>query len=232
MDIRIVLVEPEHEGNIGSVARLIKNFGLNELWLINPKTEVGKEARVYAVHAKEIIENAVIVNELNEALYGINFVIGTTAIFAKSTSNFLRVSITPEELAKKAILIKGKMALLFGRESKGLSNDELNKCDSIVTIPTNPLYKTLNIATASAIILYELWKTIVKHPKGYFEEASRENRLRLIKLFDQFSVYSLPSYKRKLATRAFQNIISRAFISKREATLIIGVLRKIGQRIS
>lgn len=124
------------------------------------------------------------------------------------------------------------MALLFGRESKGLSNDELNKCDSIVTIPTNPLYKTLNIATASAIILYELWKAKVKHPKGYFEEASRENRLRLIKLFDQFSEYSLPPYKRKIATKAFQNIISRAFISKREATLIIGVLRKIGKSIS
>jgi len=231
MDVRVVLVEPEREGNIGSVARLVKNFGLDELWLVNPKPELGIEAKAYAAHAKEVLERVAITTELDKAFDGVSFVVGTTAIHAKRPSNILRISITPEELAKKAVAIKGKMALLLGRESKGLSNEELNKCDIVVTIPSSPLYRTLNVASASAIILYELWKAKAEHPRGYFEEADQENRMRLTRLFDQFSRESgLPAYKRRLATKAFHNVISRAFISKREATLMMGVFRKICQR--
>lgn len=227
MDIRVVLVEPEHEGNIGSVARLAKNFGVNDFWIVNPKTELGIESRIYAVHAKDLIEKAVIVKRLDESFYRVSFIVGTTAIFAKKTSNVLRMPITPEELGRRALAIKGKIALLLGRESKGLSNDELDKCDVIVTIPSSPLYSTLNIASASAIILYELWKAKVQSPRGYFVEAGQEERLRLLSFFDELSEASnLPIFKRRLATKAFHNVISRAFISKREATLMMGVLRK------
>lgn len=231
MNVRVVLAEPEHEGNIGSVARLAKNFGVKELWIINPKTELGVESRIYAVHAKELVENAVIVRSLEEACHEASFIVGTTAIFAKKTSNVLRMPITPAELGVRAVAIKGKIALLLGRESKGLSNHELDKCDVIVTIPTSPLYRTLNVASASAIILYELWKAKIQSPRGYFEEASQDERLRLVGFFDELSEESnLPIFKRRLATKAFHNVISRAFISKREATLMMGVLRKTSKK--
>jgi TrmH family RNA methyltransferase len=227
MDLRIVLVEPKYERNIGSIARLVKNFGFNKLWLVTSRLDLGSDAKIYAAHAKDIINNAVIVKDLDEAFQGVNYIVGTTAIVAKKSSNVLRQTITPEELANRIVAINGKIALLFGRESNGLPNDVLNKCNIIVTIPANPLYRTLNIASASAIILYELWKAQIDHPRGCFEGASKEHINRLIQLFNRLSHQSgLPAYKCRLATRAFQNIVSRAFISKREATLMLGVLRK------
>lgn len=230
MNVRVVLVGPEHEGNIGSIARLVKNFGFHELWLVDPKTELGMEAEAYAAHAKDVLARVVIVPDLNMAFDGVSFIVGTTAVHAKKSSNVFRISVTPEELARKAVAIKGTIALLFGRESKGLSNEELSRCDVVVSIPSSPLYRTLNVASASAIMLYELWKAKTGHPRGYFVEASRENILWLTKFFDQFSQESsLPAHKHNLATKAFHNVISRAFVSKREATLMMGVFRKTRQ---
>jgi tRNA/rRNA methyltransferase len=227
MEVRVILVEPEHDGNVGSIARIAKNFGVKELWIVNPKAEIGSESRVYAVHARNLIDEAAIVKNLEEACHDASFIVGSTAIVAKKTSNVLRMPITPEELGVQAAQIKGKIALLLGRESKGLSNNELDICDVIVTIPTSHLYRTLNIASASAIILYELWKAKAKSPRGYFEEAGQEEKARLLGFFDEISMQSyLPAYKRKLATKAFHNVISRAFISKREATLMMGALRR------
>lgn len=227
MNVRVVLVRPEHGGNIGSIARLVKNFGFHDLWLVNPQVELGYEAEAYASHAKDVLDRAVIVSNLDKACEGVSFIVGTTAVHAKRTSNVFRISVTPEELAKKAVAIRGTIALLFGRESKGLSNEELSRCDVVVSIPSSPLYRTLNIASASAILLYELWKAKAGGSRGCFEEASRDSLLWLIRLFDQFSQESsLPAHKRGLATKAFQNVVSRAFISKREATLMMGVFRR------
>lgn len=233
LDIRVILVEPEHEGNIGAIARLMMNFGLGELVIVHPKVQLGDETRAYASHAQEIITEAVIVNDLKTALVGVSYSIGTTAISAKKPGNLLRTTITPEEVAKILSLIKGKVALLFGRESKGLSNKELTTCDIIVTIPSNPQYKTLNIAAASALIFYELWKSKSKYQRGYIEEANLETRMRLIDLFDKLLERNvLPSYKKRLTRTAFKNIIARAYISKREATLIIGALRQTLEKIT
>jgi TrmH family RNA methyltransferase len=233
LDTRVILVEPEHEGNIGAIARLMMNFGLSELFIVNPMVKLGDETRAYASHAQEIITEAVIVNEINVALTGVNYSIGTTSISAKKPGNLLRTTITPEELAKTMYLINGKVALIFGRESKGLSNMELAKCDIIVTIPSSPKYKTLNIASASALIFYELWKSKTKYQRGYVEEANSQNRERLVDLFDKILENNgSPSHKKRLTSKAFKNIIARAFISKREATLIIGVLRQTIDNLS
>jgi len=231
MDIRIVLVEPEREGNVGSIARLMKNFGLRELWLVNPKAEIGGEARAFASHAQTILAEAHFVEGLDEALNGVNYVVGTTSISAKRSSNLMRTSVTPQEFAETVEVVTGKTALLLGRESTGLSNSELAKCDVVVTIPTSPAYRTLNVASASAIIFYELWKTRMVNRRGYVEEASSEYRERLLMLFDQLCQRSsLPVHKERLVGEAFRNVIGRAFISKREATLIIGTLREFLQR--
>lgn len=227
--ISIVIVEPEHEGNIGSIARLMKNFGLKELWLVNPKIQIGKEAFSLASHANDVLENAKIVNDLDTALSNVGSIIGTTSIYAKSSTNLLRANVSPQELAKTIYTVKGKVAILFGRESTGLSNEELTKCDILVTIPTSPYYRTLNVASASAIIFYELWKTKSKFKRGFVEEASREHRERLQSYFEKICQLSPPSHKARLASKAFKNLTSRGFISRREATLMLGVFRQLLQ---
>lgn len=233
MIVRVVLVEPEHEGNIGGVARLMKNFGFRELFLVKPKVRLGHEAMSYACHAQEILSNAVIVDDLHGALETIDYIVGTTSIIAKRSSNLWRMAITPEELAKDLCSVKGKVALLFGKESQGLSNLELKQCDLVVSIPSHPLYRTLNLASASAIVFYELWKAEEGCGQGYFETADKENRARLKFLFDEILEKNrLPTHRQKLTSRAFKNVISRSFISKREATLITGILRRILERLS
>ncbi len=228
MDVRVVFVGPEVEGNIGSMARLMKNFGLSELWLINPKTEIGAEAHAFASHAQDILENMVIADSLDEAFSDVSYVVGTTSIPAERFANVRRTPITPQEFAQTVRTVGGKVALLFGREGTGLSNEELAKCDVVVTIPAHHTYRTLNVASASAIIFYELWKARFGNRRGYVEEASREHRERLAMLFDQMCHRAkLPENKERLTRKAFRNIIGRAFISKREATLIIGVFREL-----
>lgn len=224
----MVLVEPEYEANLGSVARAMKNFGLNELWLANPRVELGPEARRYAAHAQDVMEDIVVAESLDEALGGIGSVVGTTATHGRRAMNVRRTAITPEEFAKRAISTSGKVALLLGRESTGLTNDELSRCDFVVTIPASDEYGVLNIAVASAIIFYELFKAQNEvGRRGYVEEADRDLKERLVDLFDHLSLkVGLPAHKRRLAKRAFRNIISRAFVSKREATLLMGVFRR------
>lgn len=229
--MKVVFIEPEHEGNIGSIARLMKNFELSEFWLVAPKVNIGDEARALASHAQDIIASLVIVDNLDKALSEVSYVVGTTSILPKRSSNIRRTSITPQELAYIVCAIKGKVALLLGRESTGLSNEELAKCDIIVTIPSNPMYRTLNVALASAIIFYELWKVKLTNRRGYVEEADREYRERLQMLFSQIcQKANLPTHKERLVKEAFRNVTSRAFISKREATLLIGAFREFFQR--
>lgn len=228
LKLRVILLEPEYEGNIGSIARAMKNFGLNELWIVNPKTDIGDESIAFAMHAKDILNNAKIVKEIGLALKGCSYVAGTTSISARRPGNLLRIAITPEVFAKSVLKSKGKIGLIFGRESKGLSNEELSICDLVVTIPANSRYKTLNIANASTIIFYELFKTRRNKTQVSRLESSSEDRNRLLKLFNYITTKTdMSENRKKLANRAFSNIISRSIASSREVTLMIGVLRKI-----
>lgn len=223
--IRVVLVEPESEGNIGSVARAMMNFGLQDLWLVNPKAKIGAEALAYSAHAGDIVRNAKIAQTLDDALVNVGYVIGTSAIFARSPSNLLRAAITPRELATKLSDSSDCIALLFGRESAGLNNRELERCDLLISIPASPEYPVLNVATAASIIFYELHQT--KSAPPLVAASTREDRERLVSLFEQAcDVADVPAHRKRLAVRAFRAIVSRAFISQRESTLLLGVLRR------
>jgi TrmH family RNA methyltransferase len=228
LKLRVILLEPEYEGNIGSIARAMKNFGLNELWVVNPKTDIGNESIAFAMHAKDILNNARIVKKIELALKGCSYVAGTTSISAKRPGNLLRIAITPEVFAESILESKGKIGIVFGRESKGLSNEELSMCDLVVTIPANPRYKTLNIANASTIIFYELFKVRRSKTKISRLKSNPEDRKRLLKLFNHIITKTdMSENRKKLANMAFSNIISRSIASSREVTLMIGVFRKI-----
>jgi len=224
LSVRVILMEPEKAGNIGSVSRSMKNFDLEDLWIVNPKAPLDGEARAYAMGGLTVLSSARIVKVLDDALKGVHLVVGTSSVTAKSPTNLSRISTTPELLAKKIASAKGKVGIVFGRESSGLSNEEVEKCDFMVNIPANREYNVLNIATAASIVFYEIFQT---RTKGKIELASGITKRRLMNQFDQLTKHcNIQPHRRRLARRAFRNVLSRSFIAKREASLILGVFRK------
>lgn len=225
LPVRVILLEPEKAGNIGSVARAMKNFGLDNLWIVNPKTSLDSDAKAFAMHGLDVLNSARIVQKIPEALKRVDMVVGTSSVAATSASNLSRVSITPAEFADRLRAFKGNVAIVFGRESSGLSNVEVEACDFMVTIPASRDYNVLNIATAASIIFYEMFKqSITRRSLELASEAAKE---RLILQFDRLvQACEVQRHRRRLAQRAFRNVISRSFISKREASLLLGVFRK------
>jgi TrmH family RNA methyltransferase len=226
LKLKVVSTEPEQEGNVGSVARLMKNFGFNDLWIVNPKCQLNAKAVALASRANDVLNSARIVKTLQEAISDCDVVIGTTSLSARRPSNLLRTAVPPDGIARELVNSKSKIALVLGRESSGLSNVELNQCDFVVTIPSSKEYRALNVSTACAILLYELSKNM--HYSGV--SVTPADRLARKTLLDNFSKLSqaacVPEYRRKLAERAFRNLVSRQFISKREALLLTGTFRR------
>jgi len=169
-NISVVFVEPETPGNIGFIARTMKNFGLKKLILINP-CELDEEAYLYAMHATDILENSITFKSLNDMLdkLPVDFLVGTTGIPGGSYK-LERLPLRPEQFAK-ALNTNAKIAILFGREGNGLTNEEILECDIIVSIPTSQEYPIMNVSHAAAIIFYEIFKEREYKPKG-IEEAS------------------------------------------------------------
>ena len=220
----MVFVEPETPGNVGALARVMANFGLKELVLVNPcEIREDGEARALAMHAWSIVANARRMS-FEEAIEGFDNIIGTTARIA-SDMNTTRAYMTPRELAKAMKEFEGDICIVFGRESSGLTNEELRKCDMVVHIPCSPEYPTLNITHAAAIIFYELF-TEKRNPYRLGNPRQKEE---VIRLFEELA-YSLNLRNPENAVKQFRNVISRAFISGSEARGIAGVLSRALRR--
>lgn len=153
-NIRFVLVETTHPGNIGAVARAMKTMGLSGLHLVRPKSSVSAEAVARASGADDLLETARVHGDLVDALRGCRLVIGSSARLR--TVEWPLVE--PRECAQRLLAEAGQgdVALVLGRESSGLSNKELARCHYLVHIPTNPAFSSLNLAAAAQIFAYEL----------------------------------------------------------------------------
>ena len=153
-NIRIVLIQTSHPGNIGSAARAMKTMGLSELYLVNPKSFPDEQANTMSSNATDILDNAVVVDSVQDALTDCRLVVGTSARHERSLAwDILEPRACAEQLVKQAQT--AKVAVIFGRESSGLTNDELALCHHLVHIPTNPDYSSLNLASAVQIVSYE-----------------------------------------------------------------------------
>ncbi len=225
-NIIVVFVEPETPGNIGFIARTMKNFGLKKLVLINP-CKLDDEAYLHAMHATDILENSIKFKSLNEMLEEVSpdFIIGTTGVPGGSYK-IARTPLRPEQFAK-ALNTKAKIAILFGREGNGLTNDEIGECDIIVSIPTSQEYPIMNVSHAAAIIFCEIFKERDYNLEGVEEASGLEKRLLVSDMEDIISSLGLPDHKRRVALRAFKNLIGRAFITGREAHTLKGIFRRI-----
>jgi len=226
-EFSVILVEPKYQGNIGSVARVMKNFGFTKLVLINPP-KLGGEARAMAMHGLDILKDATTMrfDDLKERF---DFLIATSAITA-GDSNAMRSPVLPEEL-KNSIDLNGRIGILFGREDKGLSNEEIASCDMLLAIPASEEYPTLNLSHSVAVILYELSGISNRGKLKKFRRANKVEKEILLKKFDMLvdSVY-MEEFRRKVAKKTFKQLVGRAFISGREATSLTGVFRRAGEK--
>jgi tRNA (cytidine32/uridine32-2'-O)-methyltransferase len=162
--IRIVLVETSHSGNIGAVARAMKNMGLANLWLVNPNSFPDEASYARAAGASDILDRAQVVPTLDKALEDCVMVMGTSARGRKVPWPVL----PPPEAAAIAAenSLAGPVALVFGRENHGLSNDELHRCHYHIHIPSNPDYSSLNLAMAVQVMCYELRMLFLRNLEG------------------------------------------------------------------
>lgn len=224
MRLLVVLVEPIYEGNVGSVARAMKNFGFSDLVLVRP-CEIEEFGLAMASHARDLIEGARVVDSIEEAVEGANLVVGTTGVRGLSTDRHLRIpSLSPQELAERLDGTTGEVALLLGREDDGLSRVELLACDVVVTIPTSSGYPIMNLSHAAAILFYELSQV----EPG---EVKLAGQASLAWLYDNFRVALVESeyhqHKLDKTMLMLKRILGRARLTDREVQTLHGVVRNL-----
>jgi TrmH family RNA methyltransferase len=223
--IRVVLVSPEGRINIGFAARTAMNFGADELWIVDPRAPIDEEAKRYAAKAKAFLEKAVIVDSLEEALKGMDVAICTTSKKG-GRHDILRHPVTPSRLAE-LVGKWGSMALVFGRESTGLTRRELSLCDIVVTIPANPEYPVLNLSHAVAVVLYELWKKRMGSPDTMYEKADAGMfRLAEEKLGLLLGRLGVREPRRTQVLLSFKRLLFQAAASRKEVQSILYLLNK------
>lgn len=154
-NIRIVLINTFHPGNIGAAARAMKNMGLSQLWLVDPREFPHPDAESRAAGAKELLDNARVVPTLDEAIADCQLVVGTSARNRTFDLPVLDARECGLRCADEAR--DGQVAIVFGRETMGLHNHELKLCNLHVYIPANPEYPVLNVAQAIQLLCYEVW---------------------------------------------------------------------------
>jgi tRNA/rRNA methyltransferase len=225
--IHVVLIGTENEGNLGAVARVMSNFSFNKLILIDPKcNHLSEEAIKRSKHAKNILKKANVckIDELEKY----DYVIATTSKMG-TDYNIPRSAIDPKELSKKINPIrKKKIAILFGRESVGLTNKEISLSDYIVSVPTSKTYPAMNLSHSVAIILYELSdnkENILSH----INMMSKKEKEIILQLFDNLfeNMEFKTSEMKKTQKTIWKRIIGKSNMTKREAFAVIGFLKKI-----
>jgi TrmH family RNA methyltransferase len=221
-EISIVLVGPLHEGNVGFAARAMKNFGFSDLVLTDP-CPLGELAKACAMHASDVLEKARTMT-LEEVFSGSPLTVATTGGLSKSVCRSMRMPYyTPREIRDQIRDIRGRVAILFGRENRGLSNEEVRRCDLICTIPASPAYPILNISHAVGIVCYEL----ADLPRGTYRLAEREEMDCLYEHLDHFlDRIEHPDFKRRNTLLMARRILGRTRLTTREVSTIHGILRR------
>lgn len=154
-NIRVVLVRPTHPGNVGAAARAMKNMGLRQYCLVSPSGFQHAEAYARAAGADDVLDGARVFASLEQALAGCRLVVGTSA----RPRSIVWPSLDPRAAAAKIVeeSLQGEVALVFGAERTGLTNEQLDHCHYTVSIPADPEFSSLNLACAVQVMAYEIW---------------------------------------------------------------------------
>ncbi|MBN6078451.1 tRNA (cytosine(32)/uridine(32)-2'-O)-methyltransferase TrmJ [Aggregatibacter actinomycetemcomitans] len=237
-NIRIVLIETSHSGNIGSAARAMKTMGLTDLVLVAPKQNVDDQAIALAAGAQNVVKSAVIAENFSQAVADCSLVVGTSARLRHLQNSLIK----PRECGKKAVAYakNGKVAIVFGRERVGLTNEELLKCHYHVTIPANPDYASLNLAMAVQLIAYEvrmayLTQTIASPPPNIRNNANIYPQMEELEYFFNHTeqLYrSLGFIQNQGVMQKLRRLYSRAGIEKTELNILLGMLSAVEKNLN
>ena len=233
-NIRVVMVETTHPGNIGAAARAMKAMGYENLYLVKPKIYPNAEATARAAGADDILTNAVVCDSLEEALQGCVTVIASSARPRAISSPVFTPREYASKLSEKTKL--GPVALVFGRESSGLSNEELEHCNVILQIPTNPDFSSLNVASAIQILCYEFINgsqclQTEKTDKEKVQLATSDEMKYFYHHLQQCMIdvgFLNPEQPRKLMRR-LKSLFNRANMDENEVSILRGFLAAVQQ---
>lgn len=233
--IKVVVVGVEGEVNLGFIVRLCRNFDVDELALVKPAVDPwSSEVRRYAANGAIFIDSGKVkvYNTLEDALRDVGISACTSAIIDVDSSDILRKAVDLEDFLNIARGYKS-IAVVFGRESVGLTREEISKCDLLVHIAANPEYPVLNLSHAIGIILYRLYKTF-EHPSLFdFVDKVDENQIKLMEHYidELSSITASDENQRQLFSLTFKRFMRKAVTSRQEAGLLITFIRRIIKRL-
>ena len=229
--LRIVLVEPQHHGNVGAVARVMANFGIDDLSLVKG-CEINDDGYARSKSGRPVLENLKRFETMKEALADCDIAIGTSGIKPEGDKRWFRA---PKSVKKINEIIEGRdnPALVFGRENYGLYKDELALCETTITIPASPDYPVLNLSHAVGIVLYEMNREVkVKEPKRR-KTVSQEEFERLVdRIMEMLEDSSYPKRKLARSKTTLRRLISRGNPDEGEYENLMGIFKaiKVGKR--
>ncbi|MDG6902758.1 MAG: RNA methyltransferase [Nitrososphaerota archaeon] len=218
--VSVTLVEPKGPVNIGHVARLIQNFGVEKLYLVEPKADLSVAA-IYASHASAVLDRAVITT-FEQVRKEHELLVATTAVRASKGSNVVRRMARVDRL-HEILSSSASSSLVFGRDSTGLTNEEIGMCDATITIDTGKEYRSLNIGHAVAISLY----LASRGSKGRKSAQGRKAREVFARSFYELAVASrIPGHKTRNALDAARRIAATSSMTDAQLNMLSGVFRK------
>lgn len=218
-NIRIVLVEPSHNGNIGSTARAMLNMGLTNLYIVNPRKEIDDEAIALSCHASEVIKNATITETLEQSLEDVDFVVGTSARVRRVSLPIEPIATVASNILDRINTSNHKVAILFGRERTGLLNEELLMSNVHAYIPSNEGYTSLNLAQAVQLVAYEIFRQSINFTNS--KEVPEYNHLhRTASVSERQGLYN-----------HFENaMVDSGFLDNQNPGHVIDKLKRLFQR--
>jgi tRNA/rRNA methyltransferase len=228
-NITIVLNRPKYPGNVGSVARCAKNMGIEKIIVVGNATPDEEEMKTMATHAAaDVVDGIRYYDRLEDALAGFHYIVGTTSRLGTARGPV----VSPREMAERLpdISQKNEIALLFGPEDTGLSNDDLRFCHLLVAIPASPSFKSLNLSHAVMILCYEIFVTRPVSREAFIPRLATS--LELEGMYDQIKTLLMeigflnpqnPDYGMMYIRRLF----ARTNLFSREVKIIRGIFRKI-----
>ncbi|RLV58788.1 tRNA (cytosine(32)/uridine(32)-2'-O)-methyltransferase TrmJ [Parashewanella curva] len=229
-NIRIVLVGTSHPGNIGSVARAMKTMGLSKLYLAEPRVEPDGQSIALAAGAADILKDAVTVESFDKAIEDCSLVVATSA-----RSRTLDWPVLEPREAGEKLVEEGRnheVAIVFGRENHGLTNEELQKCHYHVVIPANPDYSSLNLAQAVQIVCYETRMAMLnatREPQEIAEYPLQKDQERFFEHLESTlsnTGFIIKNHPGQIMTK-LRRLFTRARIEAPEMNILRGILTSI-----
>jgi tRNA (cytidine32/uridine32-2'-O)-methyltransferase len=233
--IRIIMVNTSHPGNIGATARAMKNMGLSQLYLVAPEDFPSPQAAARASGADDLLSRTVVCEDLDQALKECQFIIGTSA----RERRIRWPQLSPREAARRIVeeAQSATVAILFGRESMGLSNAELDRCHYHLAIPAHEAYPSLNLACAVQVVAYELFLAAMTHDpllRDEDREHPRPTNDDLVYFYEHLEqvlrqLQFLDPDNPRLLMRRLKRLFNRAELDQNELNILRGILTAIEQ---